>query len=156
MSEQKTNNAIFPLVMIGLLLRGFGVLNPIHEIMHMIMVESLGGFVVKLEWSRVWWTGVPEHLYPIVHGCAYWMELVLYSGIILVRQERAGIAYGILWGVMIRGLVSTDFARVDSAMNYVMFFIVAGSLIIWGGKVLSRGSERTEQKTKSFAQQIGA
>jgi hypothetical protein len=82
------------------------------------------------------------------------MELVLYSGIILVRQERAGIAYGILWGVMIRGMISEDFGTVGSVANYALFFMVACALIVWGGNVLSRSVERTEQKTKSVMQQI--
>lgn len=151
MSEQK-NSVVFPLIVIGFILRASGALNPIHEIMHMITVEALGGFVTKLEWSRVWWNGIPEHLYPIVHGSAYWLELVLYSGIILVRRERACIPYGVLIGVFVRGMISEDFDRIGSAGNYLIFFLVAVGLIVWADGLIS--PSRT--KTKSVAQQIKA
>ena len=115
----------------GLALRVSPVLNPIHELMHMVLVETFGGEVVKLNWSSVVWRNVPQVLIPLVVAGAYWMETGLYLAIAMIRKGRAPVVAGILPAVYVSALISEDFAR-SSIENLVAYAILGLILCVSG------------------------
>jgi len=115
----------------GAALRLSPALNPIHEAMHIFLVEFFGGQVVDLEWSRVFWINVPKNFTPIVIGGAYWLELFVYFVIIMLRQGKSPAFAGILLLVYVSGLISEDFTRVSDA-NLALYGIIGLVVLIKG------------------------
>lgn len=140
-SKTRLSNRIF--FGIGVALRLSPLLNPIHEIFHVLMVEITDGKVIALEWSRVLHTGGNV---PLIHAAGYWGELIVYWVISMLWADCkiAPLLRGILLVVLFRGPISYDFAKIDP--TFTLMFLVFGIpmllLSVYRSKVLA---ERTEK-----------
>lgn len=120
-------------------------LTPMHEWMHGIPVSLMGGEITRIERTHIWFTLPDMSLSHVVVLLGFWLEMFMYFGIAMVFPRRlvGKAAAGIMPAVVIYGLRSEDFTRVDHIYpsNYLIFLLVG---ILLGIAVLYRCFPDTE------------
>jgi len=119
-------------IIIGVALRLSPLLDPIHELCHLLLVELTGGTVNQLYWSRVTFFGGNSQ---VITAGGYWIELLLYWTCSVLWSGSFGrICHGISYVVLLTALISSDFMAVGSVTNTVGFLLFGILLFVWRAK----------------------
>lgn len=149
----------FWLAVAGFLARTFTHwLTPMHEWMHGIPVAFLGGEITKMEHTRIWFVLPNMDQWHVVVLLGFWLEMFMYWSIAMIFHRRfvGKVAAGIMPAVVLYGLRSTDFQRVEDTYpaNMMLFTLIGLALcVVLLYRVLPDNESACKQTTESKANQ---
>jgi len=106
----------------------------VHEWMHGVVAAFMGGRATEIHQTVMRFTLPDMSRWHIVVLMGFWLEMFLYFGVAMLFGQRfvSKVAAGIVPAVLIRGLISDDFYRVQSIypLNEAVFVIVGAALCV--------------------------